>query len=372
MCQNHAHRNPPFRAEHVGSLLRPRRLKEAYSRHEAGELDDDAYEQVVEDEIARAIRLQEDAGLQSITDGEFRRNSWFGFFFHGLDGLSLKDSKFAFKDSEGHTYTWPTCFFHGKIRRIRPICTPEFLTVQKHTSRTPKATMPSPSAFHFFRGRDAVDPKAYPDLEGFWDDLLAVYSQEIRELHEAGCRYIQFDEVPLAMLCDANVRQQVREQGEDPDAFIAAYVRMLQRVLAVVPEDVATGIHMCRGNFRSRWMAEGGYEAVAEQVFAEVPIDAFFLEYDSPRAGDFSPLRLMGKDKLVVLGMISTKSSELEDKDALKRRLDEAAQYVPLDRLALSPQCGFASVAGGNVLDEAQEVAKLRRVAEVAAEVWPQ
>jgi 5-methyltetrahydropteroyltriglutamate--homocysteine methyltransferase len=210
--------------------------------------------------------------------------------------------------------------------------------------------MPSPSAFHFFRGRDAVDPKAYPDLEGFWDDLLAVYSQEIRELHEAGCRYIQFDEVPLAMLCDANVRQQVREQGEDPDAFIAAYVRMLQRVLAVVPEDVATGIHMCRGNFRSRWMAEGGYEAVAEQVFAEVPIDAFFLEYDSPRAGDFSPLRLMGKDKLVVLGMISTKSSELEDKDALKRRLDEAAQYVPLDRLALSPQCGFASVAGAPVV----------------------
>lgn len=360
----------PHRAEHVGSLLRPEALKQAARQHGVGAIDDDAFEKVVEAEIARAIRLQEDAGLRSITDGEFRRSSWFGFFFDGLSGLSLRDSRFRFHDAEGKTYTWPTCYFDGPVRRTRPICLPEFKTIAAHTSATPKATMPSPSAFHFFRGRDAVDPKVYPDLGPFWDDLIDVYRAEIADLVAAGCRYLQFDEVPLAMLCDANVRQQIADAGEAPESFIDMYLDVMRRVLDGVPPDVTVGMHMCRGNFRSRWMAEGGYEPVAERLFRELPVGAFFLEYDSPRAGDFSPLRLMGPDKTVVLGIISTKTAALEPVDDLRRRVDEAGRYVPLERLAVSPQCGFASVAGGNSIAEADQTAKLRLVVELADAIW--
>ncbi len=360
----------PHRAEHVGSLLRPENLKQAARQHRLGAIDDDAFEKTVEEEIANAIRLQEEVGLRSITDGEFRRSSWFGFYFDGLSGLSLKDSRFSFRDAEGKTYTWPTCYFDGPLRRTRPICLPEFQTIARHTTAVPKATMPSPSAFHFFRGREAVDPTVYPELGLFWDDLVAVYRQEIADLAAAGCRYLQFDEVPLAMLCDANVRQQISDAGEAPEAFIGMYLDVMGRVLADVPSDMTVGMHMCRGNFRSRWMAEGGYEPVAERLFGELPVDAFFLEYDSPRAGDFSPLRLMGADKSVVLGIISTKTSELEPVDELSRRIDEASRYVPLDRLAVSPQCGFASVAGGNSIGEADQKAKLRLVVELADAIW--
>lgn len=360
----------PHRAEHVGSLLRPESLKAAARQYRLGAIDDDAFEAIVEQEIANAIRLQEKVGLRSITDGEFRRSSWFGFFFDGLSGLSLKDSRFSFHDAEGKTYTWPTCYFDGRLRRTRPICLPEFQTIARHTTAVPKATMPSPSAFHFFRGREAVDPAVYPELSGFWDDLVAVYRQEIADLAAAGCRYLQFDEVPLAMLCDANVRQQISDAGEAPEDFIAMYLDVMGRVLADLPPDMTVGMHMCRGNFRSRWMAEGGYEPVAERLFGELPVDAFFLEYDSPRAGDFSPLRLMGADKWVVLGIISTKTPALEPIDDLRRRVDAASEHVPLERLAVSPQCGFASVAGGNSIGDADQTAKLRRVVELADAIW--
>ena len=361
---------PPFHAEHVGSLLRPPELKRAFREHAAGRLDTAPYEEVLESAIAGAVRLQEEVGLQSITDGEFGRSSWFGFFFERMHGFRLEPSAFRFRDEEGGSYEWPTCFACGRMHRHAGITTDEYLRVRRLTRRTAKATMPSPSAFHFFRFHQPADPGVYPDIDAYWDDLVAVYRAEIADLASLGCTYVQLDEVPLAMLCDPTIRKQVAGMGGDPDALTETYIAALQRVLADRPAGVTFGLHLCRGNFRSRWMAAGGYEPVAERLFNDTPVDAFFLEYDSPRAGDFSPLRLLPPGKSVVLGLISTKTAALEPADMLRRRIDEASRYVPLDRLALSPQCGFASVAGGNLVSEADEVAKLRLVVETAASVW--
>ncbi len=361
---------PPFRAEQVGSLLRPRALKDAHARLRRGEIDAAAYDAVLAAEIAGAVRMQEAAGLQSISDGEFGRSSWFGFFFERMSGFELETSAFRFKDGSGGSFEWPTCHACERIRRHAPICTDEYRRLRGLTARMPKITMPSPSAFHFFRLDAPADPAAYPDVEQYWDDLVAVYRAEIADLIAAGCRYIQFDEVPLAMLCDSSIQDQVRALGGDPQALIARYVDVLGRILAGHEGQATFGMHLCRGNFRSRWMAEGGYEPVAEQLFNGVPVDLFFLEYDSPRAGGFEPLRHLPAGKHAVLGLVSTKTPELEPAAELKRRIDAAARLVPLDRLALSPQCGFASVAGGNSVGPDEEAAKLRLVVEVAADVW--
>jgi 5-methyltetrahydropteroyltriglutamate--homocysteine methyltransferase len=361
---------PPFRAETIGSLLRPAALKHAFQQYREGRIDAAAYETALADAIRGAVRTQEDAGLQAVTDGEFGRSSWFGFFFERTGGFRLEPSAFRFRDADGGTYEWPTCFACERIRRRGAIAVHEQLRLAALTRRTPKMTLPTPSAFHFFRFNAPADPAVYRDEDVYWNDLAEVYRAEIAALGAAGCRYLQLDEVPLAMLCDPLVREQVRQLGGDPAALTAKYIEILQRILADKPRNMTLGLHLCRGNFRSRWMASGGYEPVAEQLFNEVPVDAFFLEYDSERAGDFSPLRHVPAGKSVVLGLVSTKRAVLESPDGLRKRIDEAARHVPMERLALSPQCGFASVAGGNLLDEEQQAAKLRLVVDVAASVW--
>jgi len=362
--------NPPFRAEHVGSLLRPPALKDAFSKLAAGQITAEVYERTLTEAITQAVRMQEEVGLHSITDGEFGRGSWFGFFFERMSGFRLEPSAFKFKDGRGQSFEWPTCYACERIKRHGGITTEEYLRLRKLTRETPKVTMPSPSAFHFFRLNAAVDPKVYPDAEQYWEDLIEVYQSEIADLAALGCTYMQLDEVPLAMLCDPSIQEQVRGMGSDPHALITRYVDVLERILSVAPASMTVGIHLCRGNFRSRWMAEGGYEPIAERLFNTPKIDAFFLEYDSERAGDFSPLRFVPTNKVVVLGLISTKTAGLESVAAIKARIEAATKFVPLNQLALSPQCGFASVAGGNSITNTDERAKLKLVVDIARDVW--
>lgn len=362
---------PPFRAETIGSLLRPRALKAAHAGLAEGRASRAEYDAAVDAEVGRAIARQEELGFRAVSDGEFLRSSWFGFFFEAMDGFRLEPSRFAFRDAEGGRFEWPTCVAERRIVRRSGITLPEYRRVARLArSGLPKASMPTPSAFHFFRLAGAVDPAAYPEMSGFFDDLVAVYRAELAELAAAGCRYVQLDEVPLAMLCDPSVQAQARAEGGNPQALLDAYIGLLKRILGDRPAELVAGIHLCRGNFRGRWMAAGGYEPIAAKLFRDVPVDVFFLEYDSERTGDFTPLRHVPADRRVVLGLVSTKSPALEPVDALRRRLDEASRHVPLDRLGVSPQCGFASVAGGNSLTEDQQWAKLGLVAETARRVW--
>jgi 5-methyltetrahydropteroyltriglutamate--homocysteine methyltransferase len=355
----------------IGSLLRPRALKDAGRAMQEGRLSAADYAGVLEREIARVMARQEEIGLQVVTDGELARSSWFGFFFEGLDGFRLAPSHFRFKDAEGHAFEWPTCVAQAPIRRRAPITLPEFERASRHArSAVIKATMPTPSAFHFFRLAEAVDRTAYPNVETFFDDLVGVYRAELQELARAGCRYVQLDEVPVAMMCDGDVRRQAAAEGGDPAALLDTYIGLLRRIGSGRPAGMTLGLHLCRGNFRGRWMAAGGYEPVAEKLFNETPADVFFLEYDSERAGDFQPLRFVPKSKRVVLGLVSSKQARLEAQGDLLRRIEAAERFLPLDQLGLSTQCGFASVAGGNVLTEDEQWAKLKLVVDTAKRVW--
>jgi 5-methyltetrahydropteroyltriglutamate--homocysteine methyltransferase len=363
--------SPPFRAEVIGSLLRPRALKDIGRALKEGRLSPVEYEAQLEAHIARAIARQEDIGFKVVTDGELARSSWFGYFFEALDGFRLAPSHFKFKDADGQAFEWPTCVAERRVRRRGPITLPEFRRASRQARRAVvKATLPAPSAFHFFRLAKSVDPAAYPDVSGYFDDLVATYRAEVAELALAGCRYLQLDEVPIAMLCDEGVRRQAAAEGGDPSALLDIYLGLVTRILADRPNGMTAGMHLCRGNFRSRWMAAGGYEPVAEKLFSAAPIDVFLLEYDTKRAGDFSPLRFVPKGKRVVLGIVSSKTGELENQDALLRRIDDATRHCPLDRLGLSAQCGFASVAGGNALTEDQQWAKLELIVRTAEQVW--
>jgi 5-methyltetrahydropteroyltriglutamate--homocysteine methyltransferase len=362
---------PPFRAEVIGSLLRSRRLKDAGRAVQEGRLPPAEYHATLEREIARVVARQEDIGLRVVTDGELARSSWFGFFFEGLEGFRLEPSHFKFKDADGASFAWPTCVAAAHIRRRAPIMLNAFERANALVRRAlVKATMPAPSAFHFFRLGKSVDAQAYPDVCHFFDDLVAVYRAELAELARAGCRYVQFDEVPIAMLCDPDVCRQAHAQGGDPAALLETYLSLLRRIAADRPAHMTLGLHLCRGNFRGRWMAAGGYEPVAEKLFKEAPVDTFLLEYDSERAGDFRPLRFLPRHKMVVLGLVSSKSASLEDQDALLRRIDEATRVVAVDQLGLSSQCGFASVAGGNALTEEEQWRKLQLVVDTAQRVW--
>ena len=361
---------PPFRAEHVGSLLRPPALKTVAKAYQKEEVSEEEYFAVLDQEIAGVVRLQESVGLKSITDGEFGKTSWFGFFFERLEGFCLKESLFDFHDVEGEDHGWMTCYTSARMHRPRPICVEEFERLRKLTAETPKVNMPSPSALHFFRGDQCRDETAYPDIEAWWEDLIGIYQAELQALGRAGCMYLQLDEVPLALLCDVDIQKQVRGMGLDPGELVARYIGTVNRILESRPAGMTVGMHLCRGNFRSRWMGEGGYDPVAERLFNDVDVDVFFLEYDTSRSGDFTPLENLPDDKSVVLGLVSTKSPVLEDGDALRHRIDEASRYVPLERLALSPQCGFASVAGGNPLSEDEQRAKLELIVGVARDVW--
>jgi 5-methyltetrahydropteroyltriglutamate--homocysteine methyltransferase len=365
---------PPFRADHVGSLLRPPRLREARAQRDRGELAAEALARIEDEAIREAVTLQEDAGLSAATDGEFRRRSWHMDFLKQF--ANVKEVPSAIK-VRFHTHAGdidaapPGLRIEGRLGRPHGIFVDHFKFVKSVARVTPKQTIPSPTILHFRGGRAAVDKTAYPDMAEFFADLARVYSEEIADLAAAGCRYLQIDETNFAYLCDPGLRAQVRTNiGEDPDRLPRTYAKLINDAIAKRPADMAVCVHICRGNNQSAWLAEGGYEPVAEVLFNEMAVDGYFLEYDTERAGDFTPLRFVPKGKMIVLGLVTTKLPELESKDELKRRIDQAAKYVPLEQLALSPQCGFSSTIEGNKVTVADEVAKLRLVVEVAREVW--
>jgi 5-methyltetrahydropteroyltriglutamate--homocysteine methyltransferase len=366
---------PPFRADHVGSLLRPPELLAAREAHAAGRIDDDELRGVEDEAIRGVVKLQEDAGLQSATDGEFRRASWHMDFIYQLGGISkVLDANLVvhFHNEQGDVdFTPPSLHVDAPVRLEHTIFGDAFEFLQQQvTTTTPKLTIPSPSMVHYRGGRAAIDESVYPDIEGFWADLTAAYNEEVRRLYALGCRYLQLDDTSLAYLNDPAQREHVREIGGDPEHQHEAYIQHINEALAGRPDDLAVTTHMCRGNFRSSWAAEGGYEFVAEALFSRLDVDGFFLEYDDARSGGFEPLRFVPPGKFVVLGLVTTKRGELESKDLLKRRIEEASRYVPIEQLCLSPQCGFSSTVEGNALTREEQMAKLELIVETAAEVW--
>ena len=365
---------PPFRAEQIGSLLRPPRLIEAIRRRQAGTIAADELAAIQNEAIDEVIRMQEDIGLQCVTDGEFRRVVYYSYFYvDGLGGIDFEEEgeqAWRYRDRAGRTIGASLPVVRKRLRWTRPINVADFEYVRARTRREPKVTLPGPNALHFFGGREHISREAYPRIEAFFDDVIDALKREIRALAAAGCRYIQIDETALAKFGDPHIRDTLAARGDSWQELMALYIGNLNRVVAGAPPGMTIGVHLCRGNRQGYWQAEGGYDLVADSLFNRLAVDNFFMEYDSPRAGDFGPLRFLPKGKRVVLGLVSTKSPELESADALKRRIEEAAGHVDLDRLALSPQCGFASDFVGNPLTVEQQIAKLRRVVEVAGAVW--
>lgn len=376
--------SPPFRAEHVGSLLRPEKLLKARAaaegdqyRQATGPLKYDELRETEDDAIRDAVRLQEDVGLQVVTDGEFRRRSWFQDFLLALEGTAITfvdsavSAALPFQDDSsvdrlpGHIVQ-----VKSRLCRRKGIFTEHFKFLKATTKRTPKISLPSPSMLHFWGGRAAIDAKVYPDIEEFWNDAVGIWVAEIADLHTLGCEYVQIDDVTFPLICDPKGQDALRKRGDDPQRILETYAGVLNRIAAGVPKGVTLGMHMCRGNNRGKWMGEGGYEYVSEVVFRNIAIPNFFMEYDSQRAGDFTPLRHVPAGKHVILGLVSTKTPVLEPKDDLKRRIEEASKHLPLDQLCLSPQCGFASNFMGNPVTVDDERRKLGLVVETAREVW--
>jgi 5-methyltetrahydropteroyltriglutamate--homocysteine methyltransferase len=361
---------PPFRADHVGSLLRPPTLKDARARHERGEISDEYLRTVEDAAIEHAIARQAETGLHSATDGEFRRAMWHFDFLERLDGVESfrSDHGIAFKggietQAKGLRVT-------GKIGFSTHPMVDHFRFLRDHTSATPKMTIPSPSVLHFRGGRKAVRTDVYPEMQEFYRDLGLAYRGAVQAFAHAGCRYLQLDEVNLAYLCDPEQRQILRDRGDDPDQLPRIYADLINTAIASRPPDMAVTMHLCRGNFRSSWIARGGYEPVAELLFNQIGVDGYFMEFDTERAGGFEPLRFVPKGKTVVLGLVTSKAGDLESVEDLERRIADAAKYVPIDQLCLSPQCGFASTEEGNSLTEEEQWAKLARIVEVARKVW--
>ncbi|MGY1653614.1 5-methyltetrahydropteroyltriglutamate--homocysteine S-methyltransferase [Geodermatophilus sp. SYSU D01119] len=367
---------PPFRADHVGSLLRPPALLEARARRAAGEIDDAELRGVEDAAIADVIRLQGDVGLRTATDGEFRRASWHMDFIYAIDGISKvtgEDIVVHFRNADGTIDFTPAGLrVDGPLSIGEPVFGADlaYLQSQVGEGQTAKLTIPSPSMVHYRGGAAAIDPAVYPDEDAFWDALSAAYAQQVRGVAALGCRYLQLDDTSLAYLNDPAQRAELAAQGRDAEHQHERYIRQINAALAGRPEGLTVTTHMCRGNFRSSWVAEGGYDFVAEALFGGLDVDGFFLEYDDARSGGFEPLRFVPPSKRVVLGLVTTKRAELESKDDLKRRIDEASRFVPLEQLALSPQCGFSSTVEGNALTRDEQVAKLALVVEVAQEVW--
>jgi 5-methyltetrahydropteroyltriglutamate--homocysteine methyltransferase len=368
--------SPPFRADHVGSLLRPPELHEAREAHAAGKLDDEGLKAAEDAAIDEVVRMQEEVGLQSVTDGEFRRATWHMDFIYSIDGISKAPGNLAvkFHNAEGDI-EWTPAAIHidGKLGVSEPIFGEAFEYLQSVASerQTPKLTIPSPSMVHYRGGRAAIDEDVYPEMDEFWADLTSAYAEQVRRVNELGCTYLQFDDTSLAYLNDPKQREMIAQQGSsDVDHLHEAYITHINEALADKPEGMAVTTHMCRGNFRSSWVAEGGYDFVAEALFNNLEVDGFFMEWDDARSGGFEPLRFVPKGKIVVLGLVTTKRGELESKDELKRRIEEATQYVDLDQLCLSPQCGFSSTVEGNALSREQQADKLRLIVETAEEVW--
>src|ERR1700736_3808787 len=366
--------SPPFRADHVGSLLRPPRLLQARDDFAAGRISAADLRAVEDQEIPAAVRMQEEVGLQSATDGEFRRASWHMDFIYALGGISKARGNMAVKfrnAAEEIEFTPASIRVDGKIRIDDTIFADAFTYLTSHApTAVPKLTIPSPNMVHYRGGPASVDPAVYPDMEEFWADLAAAYADEVARLGELGCTYLQFDDTSLAYLNDPAQRAEITARGEDAAHLHLRYIAQINAAVKDKPAGMAITTHMCRGNFRSSWVASGGYDFVAEALFSELDVDGFFLEYDDERSGGFEPLRFVPPGKMVVLGLVTTKRPELESKDTLKRRIDEASKYVPAGQLCLSPQCGFSSTVEGNALTSEEQAAKLRLVAETAAEVW--
>jgi 5-methyltetrahydropteroyltriglutamate--homocysteine methyltransferase len=361
---------PPFRADHVGSLLRPAALRHAFRQFAANEIDEGAFTQIQDECIRDVVKLQEETGLEVATDGEFRRGSYWGRFVERTDGFAIRPAIFKFRDDHGHEVEFTAPYATSRIKRTRPLALDEFAFLRGTTRVTPKITLPAPSTMHFYRCTDFAAPAAYSDAPSFFADLATVFREEIAALARAGCRYVQLDEVAIALLCDPAIRDKVTALGGDPDALVDLYIDAINQAVASRPAHMVVGVHMCRGNFKGHYLAAGSYESVAERFFAGADVNHFLLEYDTPRAGDFRPLRFVPERKGVVLGLISSKTPVLEPIDDLKRRAEEAARYIDLDRLAIGPQCGFASTAAGNPLSEADERAKLRLVVAAARAIW--
>ena len=360
---------PPFRADHVGSLLRPAALKQARAQFAKGEIAAAALKEIEDREIERVIKKQEEVGLKSITDGEFRRSWWHLDFLWGLDGIEkhVMDTGIAFAGvntrNEGLKVTAKIGFSgHPMIEH--------FKFVAAHTRATPKITIPAPSAAYGRPVPTPIDKTVYPELDGFFDDLGQAYKKAVRAFADAGCRYLQLDEVFIAMLCDEKYRAQMKARGDDPEKMGPLYGDLINMAMSDIPPDMRITMHLCRGNYKSTFMGSGGYEAEQEILFDRIKVHGYFLEYDSERAGSFAPLKLVPKDRQVVLGLVTTKTGRLESKDSIKRRIEEATKYISLDQLCLSPQCGFASTEEGNLLAEEEQWAKLRMIVEVAEEVW--
>ncbi len=362
--------SPPFRADHIGSLLRPKDLTQAYRARGEGKMSLADFRKAQESAVREIVALQEKLGLKVVTDGEFRRASYWSHWIDAIEGLSVGESLFKFHDERGteQAFICPVCT--GKLKRVAPISTEEFTFLKSVTKAEPKITMPSPSTFHFWRGNRGLENSPYKTPAAFFDDLCAIYRQEIADLAALGCRYVQIDEVALINLGDPEIRAKVKARGEDPEALTALYIKAMNDAVKDRPKDVTAAMHICRGNFKGKWLSEGGYDTIAERVFKEVDVDAFCLEYDTPRAGDFKPLAHVPKGKTVVLGLVSTKTPALESADGLVKRIEEAAKYIPKDHLCLSPQCGFASTVAGNPVTAEDEQKKLGLVVEVAKKVW--
>jgi 5-methyltetrahydropteroyltriglutamate--homocysteine methyltransferase len=360
---------PPFRADHVGSLLRPAALKQAREKRAKGEIGAAALKAVEDREIAAVVKKQEDVGLQGITDGEFRRSWWHLDFLWGLDGVErhVMNTGIAFAGvntrNEGVAVT-------GKLGFSGHPMIDHFKFVAAHTTRTPKITIPAPSAIYGRPVPTPIDKNVYPKLDAFFDDLGQAYKKAVRAFADAGCRYLQLDEVFIAMLCDPKYRQQMKDRGDDPDRLGELYGDLINTAMSDIPSDMTITMHLCRGNYKSTFMGAGGYEAEQEILFNKIKVHGYFMEYDTERAGGFEPLKLVPKDRTVVLGLVTTKTGQLESKDTIKRRIDEAAKFIPLDQLCISPQCGFASTEEGNTLAEDAQWAKLRMIGEVAQDVW--
>jgi 5-methyltetrahydropteroyltriglutamate--homocysteine methyltransferase len=363
---------PPFRADHVGSFLRPKELLDARERQRKGEITRAQLREVEDRAIRDVVRFQEDLGLQGITDGEYRRTYFHIDFLEQLDGIETSGGiQVKFHSAAGDVdFAPPVLKVTGKVRHAKPIQLADFEFLKAATKRVPKVTIPSPTMLHFRGGRGAISKEAYPDLEAFFEDVAAAYREELQQLGKAGCRYVQLDDTNLAYLCDPKLRAGASARGDDPDELPKRYARLINGAIAGRPAGMQVCVHLCRGNFKSAWVAEGGYEPVAQSLFNDLAVDGYFLEYDDARSGDFAPLRFVPKGKIVVLGLVTTKSSELETKDELKRRIDEAAKHVPLDQLCLSPQCGFSSTVHGNEIMRESQAAKVRLVVDTAREVW--
>jgi 5-methyltetrahydropteroyltriglutamate--homocysteine methyltransferase len=365
---------PPFRADHVGSLLRPPALLAAREQFAAGTLDAAGLRAVEDEAIRDAVAMQEEIGLQSATDGEFRRTSWHMDFIYQLGGIVKTDEQIrvSMHNEEGeNAFTTAGLAVRERVHLREPIFADAYRYLTSlTTSATPKLTIPSPSMVHYRAGIAAVDRSVYPDVEEFWSDLSAAYAAQVRAMADLGCRYLQLDDTSLAYLNDPAQRAQIAARGEDADHAHLRYIKQINAAVADRPEGMRITTHMCRGNYRSSWAAEGGYDFVAEALFGELDVDGFFCEFDDERSGGFAPLRFVPPGKQVVLGLVTTKTGELENPDDLKRRIDEAAKYVPLDQLCLSPQCGFSSTVEGNALTLEEQVAKLRLIVQVAEDVW--